>query len=161
VPNSALCAGPSALPPTATAVTNAPAMPSTNAATAIASLAGSDPNPGGSVTRYSISTLPTAASGILYLGVDPVTAGQVITAAEAAGLSFDPATATIRLDLGLLPAGAYQVRVLDAVGRPVLATTGDGGTILSLDLRTVAMATYTVQVRGASGQQFTKRLVKE
>jgi hypothetical protein len=105
--------------------------------------------------------LPTAASGILYLGVDPVTAGQVITAAEAAGLSFDPATAIIRLDLGLLPTGAYQVRVLDAVGRPVLATTGDGGTILSLDLRTVATGTYIVQVRGASGQQFTKRLVKE
>ena len=90
VPNSALCAGPSALPPTATAVTNAPAMPSTNAATAIAPLAGTDANPGGSVVRYIISTLPTAASGILYLGVDPVTAGRVITAAEAAGLSFDP-----------------------------------------------------------------------
>ncbi len=90
VPNSALCAGPSALPPTATAVTNAPPMPSTNAATAIAALAGSDPNPSGSVTRYIISTLPTAASGILYLGVDPVVAGQSITAAEAAGLSFDP-----------------------------------------------------------------------
>ena len=90
VPNSALCAGPSALPPVATNVTNAPAMPSTNAATAIAALAGTDPNAGGSITRYFIGSLPTAASGILYLGVDPVTAGQSLTVAEAAALSFDP-----------------------------------------------------------------------
>jgi len=90
VPNSALCAGPSTLPPVATNVTNAPAMPNTNAATAIAALAGTDPNAGGSVTRYRIGSLPTAASGILYLGVNPVVAGQSLTAAEAATLSFDP-----------------------------------------------------------------------
>ena len=90
IPNSALCAGPSALPPVATNVTNAPAMPNTNAATAIAALAGTDPNAGGSVTGYRIGSLPTAASGILYLGVNPVVAGQSLTAAEAAALSFDP-----------------------------------------------------------------------
>lgn len=90
VPNSALCAGRSALPPVATNVTNSPAMPSTNAATAIQSLAGTDPNAGGSVTNYRIGTLPTTASGILYLGPDPVVAGQPLTAAEAATLTFDP-----------------------------------------------------------------------
>ena len=92
IPNSALCAGPSPQPPVATAVTNAPAMPSTNAPTAVQALAGSDPNAGGSVTNYRIASLPTAASGILYLdlGATVVTAGQVLTAAQAAGLSFDP-----------------------------------------------------------------------
>ncbi len=90
VPNAVLCAGPSALPPVATAVTNAPPMPSTNASTAIQSLAGSDSNPGGSVTGYIIGSLPTAASGILYVGTVPVTAGQTLTAADAAALNFDP-----------------------------------------------------------------------
>ncbi|WBA42295.1 cadherin-like domain-containing protein [Hymenobacter canadensis] len=90
VPNSALCAGPSALPPVATAVTNSPAMPSTNASTAIQALAGTDPNAGGSVTGYVVSTLPTPASGILYVGTTPVSAGQLLTAAEAANLLFDP-----------------------------------------------------------------------
>ena len=90
VPNSALCAGPSALPPTASAVTNAPAMPSTNAATAIQSLAGTDANPGGFIKGYIVSSLPAAASGILYVGVDPVTAGMTLTAAQAANLRFDP-----------------------------------------------------------------------
>jgi len=90
VPNGALCAGPSALPPVATSVTNAPALPSTNAASAIQALAGSDANPGGSVTGFVIGSLPTAASGILYLGTTPLTAGQTLTAAEAATLSFDP-----------------------------------------------------------------------
>ncbi|UYZ62145.1 cadherin-like domain-containing protein [Hymenobacter weizhouensis] len=92
VPNSVLCAGPSALPPVATNVTNSPAMPSSNGATAIQPLAGTDPNPGGSVTSYRIASLPSAASGVLYLGLGavPVTVGQTLTAAEAADLSFDP-----------------------------------------------------------------------
>ena len=90
IPNSALCAGPSAQPPVATDVTNTLAMPNTNAATPIAALAGTDPNSGGSITRYFIGNLPTAASGILYLGVNPVTAGQSLTPTQAAALSFDP-----------------------------------------------------------------------
>ena len=90
IPNSALCAGPSALPPMATNVTNAPAMPSTNAATPIAPLAGTDPNVGGLVVGYLVGSLPTAASGLLYLGVNLVTVGQSLTAAQATALSFDP-----------------------------------------------------------------------
>ena len=93
VPNAALCAGPSALPPVATAVSNAPAMSNTNGPTTIAPLAGTDPNAGGSVTRYLVSSLPTAASGILYVGPNPVLANQTLTAAEAATLNFDPAPA--------------------------------------------------------------------
>ena len=72
----------------------------------------------------------------------------------------NPATTT-SLDLSRLPAGTYQVRVLDAVGRQILATTREGGTILPLDMRAVANGTYLVLVRGTDGQLFTKRLVKE
>ena len=93
VPNAALCAGPSALPPVATAVGNAPAMPSTNGPTAVAPLAGTDPNVGGSVTGYLVGSLPAPASGILYVGPNPVVANQALTAAEAAMLNFDPASA--------------------------------------------------------------------
>ena len=71
------------------------------------------------------------------------------------------ATAITNLDLSLLLAGTYPVRVLDAVGRQVLATTGDGGTKLPPDLHAAANGTYLVLVRSAGGQLFTKRLVKE
>ena len=94
VPNAALCAGPAPLRPVAQNVTNAPVMPSTNGPTGIAPLAGTDPTPGGGVTSYRVSSLPPAASGILYVGNPvgtlPVEVNQVLTAAEAATLNFDP-----------------------------------------------------------------------
>ncbi|MBC8084783.1 MAG: hypothetical protein H7Z21_16410 [Hymenobacter sp.] len=90
VPSAALCAGPTTIPPLATNVTNSPAMPSTNAATLIQPLAGTDSNPGGSVTGYFVASLPTTISGILYLNGAPVAVNQALTAAEAAALSFDP-----------------------------------------------------------------------
>jgi hypothetical protein len=81
--------------------------------------------------------------------------------APAIALFPNPATATTSLDLSLLPAGQYQVRVLDNVGREVLNTTGEGGNVRALDLHAVANGTYIVLVRGTDGQQFAKRLVKE
>ena len=78
----------------------------------------------------------------------------------AISLFPNPATTT-SLDLSLLPAGTYQVRVLDAMGRQILATTREGGTTLPLDIRAAANGTYLVLVRGTDGQLFTKRLVKE
>ena len=76
-------------PPTATDVTNA-SIPSTAGPTTISSLAATDAD--GTITSYTVSTLPTAAQGILYLadGTTAVTAGQVLTPAQAAGLKFDP-----------------------------------------------------------------------
>ena len=44
----------------------------------------------GTVVSYTITTLPPASQGILYLNGVPVTVGQILTPAEAAQLSFDP-----------------------------------------------------------------------
>jgi len=76
-------------PPVATDVTNATTLANTAAATAISALAATDAD--GTIVSYTISTIPTAAQGILALGGTAVTAGQVITPAQAATLTFDPA----------------------------------------------------------------------
>jgi hypothetical protein len=94
-----------------------------------------------------------------YSPVQTLRFGKALAAAIA--LFPNPATTTTSLDLGQLPAGTYQVRVLDNVGREVLKTNAEGGSISLLDLRSAANGTYVVLVRGASGQQFAKRLVKE
>jgi hypothetical protein len=44
----------------------------------------------GTVVSYTISTLPPASQGILYLNGVPLTVGQVLTPAEAAQISFAP-----------------------------------------------------------------------
>ena len=57
-----------------------------------------------------------------------------------------------------------QTKILDATGRVVLGVTLEAGLVHALDLNTIASGTYTVLVRGQSGNQFitlTKRLVKE
>ena len=61
----------------------------------------------------------------------------------------------------MLPTGTYQVRVLDNVGREVLRTTGEDGSIGAFDTRALANGIYLVQARGTNGLQFIKRLVKE
>lgn len=88
VPVSVLCASLTNVPPVATNVTNSPAMPSTNGPTMIQSLAGTDQD--GTITNYIIATLPPATQGVLSLNGTAVTAGQQITAAQAAQLQFDP-----------------------------------------------------------------------
>jgi hypothetical protein len=79
------------LPPVADNKTSA-SMPNTNGQTAISSLSGTDPD--GTVSSFTINSLPAASQGVLYLcspACTPVTAGQVITVANAANLQFDPA----------------------------------------------------------------------
>ncbi len=82
----------SGTPPQANNVTSGK-MALTDGQTAIPSLSGSDPD--GSIASYTITSLPPAASGILYL-CNPtcvaVTQGQSLTPANAALLKFDPAT---------------------------------------------------------------------
>ncbi len=85
------------LPPIANNIV-APVMPNTNAATAIPTLNGSDPD--GTVANFTINTIPPASQGVLSYcsnGTSPctgtitaVTAGTVLTAAQAATLKFDP-----------------------------------------------------------------------
>ncbi|WP_185816807.1 Ig-like domain-containing protein [Hymenobacter metallilatus] len=91
IPNSVLCASASQ-PPVANNVTNTPAIPDNNGPTAIAALSATDPD--GQIDSYTIVTLPPAAAGVLYLvsgsTLTAVTAGQVIPAASAGNLRFDP-----------------------------------------------------------------------
>jgi hypothetical protein len=162
VPNAALCAGASPLPPVASAVTNAPAMPNTNASTAIQALAGTDPNAGGASSSFIISTLPAATSGILYLDTNPVTAGQKLTSAQAANLSFDPdpgfvgnATFTFFAvntigQLSNLPA-TYTI----AVAAPIadVATTLTGPPTLGAG---ISSGSYTVTFRNNGPQSATQ-----
>ncbi|WP_170172435.1 T9SS type A sorting domain-containing protein [Hymenobacter rigui] len=91
VPNSVLCASASQ-PPVASNITNTPAIPDNNGPTAIAALSATDPD--GQIDSYTIVTLPSASAGVLYLlsgsTLTAVTAGQVIPAASAGNLRFDP-----------------------------------------------------------------------
>ncbi|GAB3588685.1 T9SS type A sorting domain-containing protein [Hymenobacter daeguensis] len=94
-----------------------------------------------------------------YSPVRPVVFARALTPGIA--LYPNPATAgTTELDLRQLPAGRYEVSVLDATGRAVLHAAGEAGLGQVLDLRTLASGTYTVRVQG-QGLNLTKRLIKE
>ncbi|WBA40971.1 beta strand repeat-containing protein [Hymenobacter canadensis] len=130
VPNAILCAGRSNLPPVALNVTNSPAIPNSFGPTAIASLAGSDAD--GTVDNYIIATLPTAEQGVLSLNGTLVTAGQQITAAQAAQLQFNPTA-------GFVGNATFTFHAVDNTPQrsnepatytiPVAATTTISGTI--------------------------------
>ncbi len=142
----------------------------------------------GQVKGQGNSTMPTAyaltdagigpkAQGLVYYRLKQVDADGTATyspvrtvnftkSAEAPAISLwpNPATASTQLDLHLLPAGTYQVRMLDATGRVVLATVLEAGLSHALDLNTVASGTYLVQVMSQSAGQslkLTTRFVKE
>ncbi|WP_426489650.1 T9SS type A sorting domain-containing protein [Hymenobacter sp. 102] len=95
IPNSVLCASASQ-PPVASNITNSPTIPDNNGPTAIAALSATDPD--GQIDSYTILTLPNSTTGILYLAsgstLTAVTAGQVIPAASAGNLRFDPTVGT-------------------------------------------------------------------
>ncbi|WP_460502004.1 hypothetical protein [Hymenobacter agri] len=96
-----------------------------------------------------------------YSPVRSVRFGKVV---PAISLFPNPAASATTLDLMALPAGSYQVSVLDAAGRIVLHTTLDAGLTHALQLNTIASGSYTLLVRGTNAGQvinLTKRLVKE
>ena len=76
----------------------------------------------------------------------------------------NPAAANTQLDLTQLPAGNYQVSILDATGRVVLGTSLSAGSVRTLNLSTIASGAYVVLVRGHNDGKLvnlTKRLIKE
>ena len=75
--------------PTANNVTSSPAIPSTAGATAISPMSGTDTD--GTIASYTIRSLPTAAQGILYVNGVAATVNQVVSPANNALLTFDPA----------------------------------------------------------------------
>ncbi|MDO7845145.1 right-handed parallel beta-helix repeat-containing protein [Hymenobacter sp. M29] len=99
-----------------------------------------------------------------YSLVRTVTFTATATAEPAISLFPNPATSTTQLDLTTLPAGTYQVSVLDAAGRVVLSVKREAGIAQALDVNTIASGTYMVLVRGQNNGQvinLTKRLIKE
>ena len=80
------------IPPVANAIV-ATAMSQTNGPTAIPGLVATDAD--GTIANYTIETIPTSTQGILYYDnagtQTAVTAGQVLTPAQMATLTFDPA----------------------------------------------------------------------
>lgn len=87
-------------PPTAVDLTNA-VLQNTAARTNLSvSLTGSTSTSGASITSFTITSLPNAASGVLYYNsgtttspvIKPVAVGLSIPFANRANLSFDPAT---------------------------------------------------------------------
>ena len=81
-------------------------------------------------------------------------------AAPALGLYPNPAAARTQLDLSQLPAGTYQVAVLDMTGRVVLYRSLPAGVAHELDLTGLASGSYVVRVSGTA-LALTQRLVKE
>jgi hypothetical protein len=75
-------------PPVSNDITVA-AMPNSNGATALTALSSSDAD--GTISSYTILSLPPSVAGTLLLSGVPVTAGQVLTPAQISGLQFDPA----------------------------------------------------------------------
>ncbi|UOQ66387.1 T9SS type A sorting domain-containing protein [Hymenobacter volaticus] len=150
VPNSVLCASLANVPPVALNVTNSPAIPTNAGPTTIASLAGSDQD--GTVTNYAIASLPTAAQGVLRLGNTALTVGQVITAAQAAQITFQPtlgfignATFTFSaIDNGGLYSNDVATYTIPVSGASDVSTTLAGPTILNAGLPSgTYTATYT------------------
>ena len=86
----------------------------------------------------------------------------VFTAEVAAAVALypNPAATTTTLDLTALPAGAYQVTLLDMTGRSVLTSTLAGAQPHLLTVDSLPAGSYVVLVRGA-GATYTVRLVKK
>jgi large repetitive protein len=110
-------------------------------------LVGTDPD--GTVDFVTVTTLPPATQGVLYLadGVTPVVAGTPLTAAQAATLIFDPALNfngdvtipfTVTDNDGTTSASANEVITVNDVNDPPVATpstsAGDEDTNIPVDL---------------------------
>nr|WP_157547682.1 Ig-like domain-containing protein [Hymenobacter sp. DG25A] len=68
--------------------------------------------------------------------------------ANSISLYPNPATEQATLDLRALPAGTYQVHILDMMGREVYRTQVQGGGLPTVDLRAVRSGTYQVLIQG-------------
>jgi parallel beta-helix repeat protein len=81
----------------------------------------------------------------------------------AVGVYPNPATSqdlTVTLVLTTLPAGSYEVRVLDATGRVVRAQSAQGGQEQLLPVQQLPAGVYLVQVQG-QGLNLTQRFSKQ
>ncbi|WP_170061889.1 beta strand repeat-containing protein [Hymenobacter chitinivorans] len=71
----------------------------------------------------------------------------------------NPAANDAQLDLTSLPAGSYQVSIVDATGRTLATRTYEGGTLHPFAVRSLTSGSYLVVIRG-NNVKITQRLVK-
>ncbi|TPG65605.1 T9SS C-terminal target domain-containing protein [Hymenobacter nivis] len=132
-----------------------------------------------SATDYALTDANVAAkaTGTVYYRLRQVDADGTASLSPVRSVSFtqvgplaiglypNPAVASTQLDLSQLPAGTYQVSVVDMTGRSVLSASLAGAQLHTLDLAKLASGSYVVQVRGTATDgtavSLTKRLVKE
>ncbi|RYU78271.1 T9SS type A sorting domain-containing protein [Hymenobacter persicinus] len=130
----------------------------------------------GSTTQehsYSFTDAGVGAkySGTVYYRLQQVDTDGTISTSPVRTLSFtaqvagefqlypNPTTEASTLDLSTLPAGSYQVTVVDMTGRTISTSTCAGGLSHTLSLEQAPRGTYVVLVRG-QGLKITKTLVK-
>jgi uncharacterized repeat protein (TIGR01451 family) len=127
-----------------------------------------------SATAYALTDagIGAKAAGLVYYRLRQVDTDGTATYSPVRSVSFtkaqtpalvlypNPAAASTQMDLSQLPAGSYEVSVLDATGRVVLRAVREAGLSQALNLNTIASGTYTVRVQG-QGLSLTKRLLKE
>ncbi|RPD49370.1 tandem-95 repeat protein [Hymenobacter sediminis] len=85
--------------------------------------------------------------------------GSIALAAQVTVVP-NPFTSSATLDLSALPAGTYQVAVIDATGRVVFSSAVSGGQLRPLPTGTWPSGIYTLVVRGTNAH-FTQRIVKQ
>lgn len=90
----------------------------------------------GTSTYSPVRSVTFGAKGAISVFPNPTPTGHIAT-----------------LDLRGLPAGAYQVQVLDLTGRAVATYSLSGAAQHPLDLQALAAGTYMVRVRGAALSQ--------
>ncbi len=130
-------------------------------------------------TVYSLTDAGVAAkaTGPVYYRLKQVDADGTVAyspvqvvrftklAAPVIALYPNPAVGSTQLDLSKLPAGTYQVSLVDMTGRTVLGLDLTAGITHTVDLAPVASGTYVVRVSGKATDgtvvNLAKRLVKE
>ncbi len=129
------------VPPVAGSVSTAP-MANSNGQTTLPALSATDAD--GTISSYTINSIPGPSQGVLYLcnpSCNPVTPGQVIVAADAANLKFDPAAgysgnvifdytakdnvgATSNMATFTIPVTAISPQANNVTANPLSATSG-------------------------------------
>ncbi|MGI4870485.1 MAG: beta strand repeat-containing protein [Janthinobacterium lividum] len=119
---------------------------------------------------FTDASIGTTATGLVYYRLRQVdTDGTAhyspvrpvsFTASASLSVYPNPAAATTQLDLRQLPAGTYQVSLLDLTGRVVLRQSVEGAGQTALSLDALASGSYLVQVTG-NGLNTTLRLTRE
>ncbi|WP_303309862.1 putative Ig domain-containing protein [Hymenobacter sp. BT730] len=131
----------------------------------------------GSTTNYHDYTFTDANVGLSYTGtvyyrlrqvdmdgkehITQIRTVRFKATASAASISLfpNPAVDNTTLDLSKLPAGTYQVQVLDMTGRIVRQASAQGGLQQALDIRSLSEGTYHILIHGNS-LNLNQKLVK-